>query len=74
MKTYLEITTQANVITHPSIESWTIASLDHPEHKFEVIDPLKEELDDLDDAISMVKDPLLARRLETIAWAIKEAL
>jgi len=34
---YLEHT-PTGTITHPSIESWTIASLDYPEHEFEVIE------------------------------------
>lgn len=38
MKVYIETTADGNVIIHPSIESWTIASLDYPEHEFDCID------------------------------------
>jgi hypothetical protein len=35
-KVYIEITTSGDVIYHPSVQAWTVASLDRPESQFEV--------------------------------------
>lgn len=36
MNTYIEITTDGTVINHPSVWSWTLASIENPQHTFTV--------------------------------------